>query len=124
VSSPATGGAFGGGGGYDGGGYGDVGKGGNGSVSGSAASATVKQGSGGQLAFSPTTLTVKKGDVIEVDDVASIPHTFTVEGQDVDVVNSGGQSQTVTIDLKPGTYSFICRFHVGSGMRGTLTVTG
>jgi plastocyanin len=110
-----------------GGGYGGVygGGGGGGSPSaGSSASATVTQGAGGQLAFSPATLTVKKGDTIEIDDVASIPHTFTIDGQSVDVVNQGGQKQTVAIALAPGTYTFICRFHVGSGMRGTLTVTG
>ena len=40
------------------------------------------------------------------------------------MVNSPGQSQNVTINLAPGTYQFICRFHVGLGMKGTLTVTG
>jgi plastocyanin len=40
------------------------------------------------------------------------------------VVNQGGQKQTVTIDLAPGTYAFLCRFHASSGMKGTLTVTG
>lgn len=88
------------------------------------ASATVTQGQGGQLAFSPATLTVKQGDTIAIDDVSSISHTFTIDGQGIDVVNSAGQSQTVTLSLAQGTYTFICRFHVGSGMQGTLTVTG
>jgi len=39
-------------------------------------------------------------------------------------VNQGGKSATVKIDLPAGTYPFICTFHVGSGMKGTLTVTG
>lgn len=89
-----------------------------------AASATIQQGAGGQLAFSPATLTIKQGDVIETDDVSAISHTFTIDGQGIDVVNEGGQSQTIAISLAPGTYSFICRFHVSSGMQGTLTVTG
>jgi plastocyanin len=89
-----------------------------------AASATIQQGAGGQLAFSPATLTIKQGDVIEIDDVSAISHTFTIDGQGIDVVNEGGQSQTIAISLAPGTYSFICRFHVSSGMQGTLTVTG
>ena len=41
----------------------------------------------------------------------------------IDVTNPGGSSQVVTIDLPAGTYPFICRFHVSSGMKGTLVVT-
>jgi plastocyanin len=120
-TTPATG-----GGGYGdgyGGGYGGGEKGGSPSA-GASASATVTQGAGGQLVFSPANLTVKQGDAIEIDDVASIPHTFTIDGQSVDVVNQGGQKQTVAVELAPGTYTFVCRFHVSSGMQGTLTVTG
>jgi plastocyanin len=51
------------------------------------------------------------------------PHTFTVTGQSIDITNDAGQSQTVTINLPAGTYPFICRFHQGLGMKGTLTVT-
>jgi plastocyanin len=109
------------------GGYGDNPYGGGGespSAGPASASATVTQGAGGQLVFSPTTLTVKQGDTIEIDDIASIPHTFTIDGQGIDVVNEGGQKQTVAISLAPGTYSFVCRFHASLGMKGTLTVTG
>jgi plastocyanin len=89
-----------------------------------SASATIQQGAGGQLVFSPATLTVKHGDTIEVKNVSSIPHTFTVKGQEIDLTNEGGQTQTVTVSLAPGTYTFICRFHVNAGMQGSLTVTG
>ena len=51
------------------------------------------------------------------------PHTFTVEGTDIDVANDPQSSQEVTIDLDPGTYTFFCRFHRAQGMEGTLTVT-
>jgi plastocyanin len=110
-----------------GGGYGD-GYGGGGGVpsspAGSAAAATIQQGAGGQLVFTPATLTVKQGDAIDIQDVSSLSHTFTIDGQGIDLVNAAGQSQTVTISLAPGTYTFICRFHVGMGMQGTLTVSG
>ena len=86
------------------------------------AGATVQQGAGG-LVFSPTTLTAKMGESITVANVGSASHTFTITGKGIDVVNSPGQSQSVTIDLAPGTYEFICRFHVSLGMKGTLTVT-
>jgi plastocyanin len=46
-----------------------------------------------------------------------------VSGSDIDVTNDAGQSQEVTIDLDPGTYDFVCRFHESQGMTATLTVT-
>lgn len=88
----------------------------------SAAGAAVQQGAGG-FVFSPTNLTVKKGESITVTNVGSASHTFTITDKGIDVVNSPGQSQNVSITLAPGTYEFICRFHVSLGMKGTLTVT-
>jgi plastocyanin len=67
---------------------------------------------------------VAKGTTITVKNVGSVSHTFTIQGHGVNVVNQPGKSATVTIDLAPGTYPFICMFHVSSGMKGTLTVTG
>lgn len=124
ATTPAAQAGGGGGGLYGGGAYGGGGATSPPASPVGAVSATVQQGAGGQLVFSPASLTVKKGDIIEVSDVASIPHTFTITGQDVDVVNSGGQSQDVAIDLAPGTYTFFCSFHVSQGMQGTLIVTG
>jgi plastocyanin len=73
--------------------------------------------------FSPANLSVNQVDTIAVKDATTgTPHTFTIEGKGVDVVNDAGQTQTVTIDLPPGTYPFICRFHSSLGMKGTLTV--
>jgi plastocyanin len=88
----------------------------------SAAGAMVQQGAGG-FVFSPMTLTVKKGESITVTNMGSASHTFTITDKGIDVVNSPGQSQSVTVNLAPGTYQFICRFHVSLGMKGTLTVT-
>jgi plastocyanin len=86
--------------------------------------ATLEQGAGGALVFAPTQLTVKQGTTITVTNVGSVPHTFTVTGQSIDIENQPGQSQQVAIDLAPGTYPFICRFHVSEGMKGTLIVQG
>src|SRR5437588_11804239 len=83
---------------------------------------TVQQGAGG-FVFNPSTITVKEGKIITVTNVGSTDHTFTVVGKNIDIVNAPGASKKVTIDLKPGTYSFICRFHVNFGMKGTLVVT-
>jgi plastocyanin len=84
---------------------------------------TLQQGAGG-FVFSPSTFEVKQGEAITVSNVGTVPHTFTVQGQNINVVNSPGQSTDVTIDLAPGVYPFICSFHVQLGMMGTLTVTG
>ena len=91
-------------------------------TSSAAAAITLQQGAGG-LVFTPAALTVKQGQTIAVSNVGSASHTFTITGQGVDVVNTAGQSQDITIALSPGTYPFICRFHVSLGMKGTLTVT-
>jgi plastocyanin len=83
---------------------------------------TVQQGAGG-LRFDPAKITVKQGVTLTVTNVGTTDHTFTVVGTNIDIVNAKGASQTVAIDLKPGTYPFICRFHVNLGMKGTLVVT-
>lgn len=85
---------------------------------------TVQQGAGGQLVFAPSSISVARGTKLTISNVGSFPHTFTINGHGIDVTNQPGASQQVTIDLAPGTYTFICRFHVTSGMKGTLTVTG
>jgi plastocyanin len=86
---------------------------------------TVNQGPNGQLVFSPTSLSVHQGETITIANVSpSAAHTFTIKGQKINVVNQPGQSATQTIGLAPGTYTFICTFHVKSGMMGTLTVSG
>ena len=94
------------------------------SASSAGGGTTLEQGAGGALVFAPTELTVAKGTTITVSNVGSATHTFTVTGQSIDVENQPGQSQQVTIDLPPGTYPFICRFHVSQGMKGTLVVQG
>jgi plastocyanin len=73
--------------------------------------------------FTPAKITVKQGDTITVSDTnPSTPHTFTVTGTDIDVANDAMSAQDVTIDLAPGTYPFVCRYHEGQGMTGTLVV--
>jgi plastocyanin len=85
---------------------------------------TLQQGVNDQLVFTPADISVKSGATLTVTNASSsTAHTFTVTGQTIDITNEGGQSQQVKIDLKPGTYPFICTFHVSEGMKGTLTVT-
>ena len=74
--------------------------------------------------FMPKTVKVKSGDTLEVrNGNARTPHTFTVVGEDVDLELAPLTSETATIDLTPGTYQLICRFHEQLGMKGTLKIT-
>jgi plastocyanin len=124
--SPSSGGGYGGhgssgSGGYGsgGGGYGSGGGGGQGG--GGAAAATVTQA---DYQFTPSKFTVASDDTVKVtNSTPSTQHTFTIDGQDVDVNVDPATSQNVTLDLQPGTYTFYCRYHRSLGMTGTLTVT-
>lgn len=74
------------------------------------------------IAFSPTSLSVATGSTIDLDNKDSVEHTFTVDGQDVDVDIQPSSTATATIDLAAGSYDFHCKIH--PSMTGTLTVTG
>jgi uncharacterized cupredoxin-like copper-binding protein len=88
----------------------------------------------GALKFNATSLTAKAGKVT-VKDVnpssSGIAHGIAVEGNGVDQEGTGGTSgvsagktATVSVTLKPGTYTFSCPVdgHKAAGMKGTLTV--
>jgi len=88
---------------------------------GTAAGATVSLNN---YLFQPADLEVASGTDLEVENANSrTPHTFTVVGEDVDVELAPLTTETTTIDLPPGTYDVICRFHEELGMTGTMTVT-
>jgi plastocyanin len=107
TSTPS--GAMGGGGGEDDGGGGDSG----------SAGATVQVNN---FLFSPSDIEVAAGlEIVIKNGNASTAHTFTVEGTDIDLELSPMDSEDVTIDLDPGSYEVICRFH--GQMKATLTVT-
>lgn len=118
-------GSSGGGGGYGRGDYGYGSTGATGSTGamggGAAADLTV---TAINYRFDPVDITVSSGDVIEVRDTnPQTPHTFTVTGTEIDLAVDPQSSGTVTIDLDPGTYDVVCRFHGSTqGMTATLTV--
>jgi plastocyanin len=116
-SSGSSGGGY-GRGGY---GYGSTGPTGSTGMGGATADLTV---TAVNYRFDPANITVSSGDVIEVRDTnPQTPHTFTVRGTDVDLAVDPQGSGKVTIDLDPGIYEVICRFHAASqGMTATLTV--
>jgi plastocyanin len=74
--------------------------------------------------FDPGTVKVDEGDVVAVrNGNARTPHTFTVVGEDVDLELAPLTTETATIDLAPGTYELICRFHESLGMTAMLKVS-
>jgi len=74
------------------------------------------------FSFDPSEVSVESGeDLYLKNGNANTPHTFTVDGTDVDVELAPLASDEVKVDLDPGTYDFHCRFH--ADMTGTLTVT-
>ena len=82
----------------------------------------------GQLAYLTKTATAPAGKLaVESENEASIPHDIALEGGGVNAkgktVQGGGVSE-VSVNVKPGKYTFFCTVsgHREGGMEGTLTV--
>jgi plastocyanin len=83
----------------------------------------------GQLAYDTKQLSAKAGKVtIEMTNMSPVEHDVAV-AQGTSVVGQTpvftGGSKSVTLTLKPGTYTFYCTVpgHRQAGMEGTLTVS-
>jgi len=96
---------------------------------GSASTLAFEADPNGELAYTTTSATAKSGKVtIDFDNPQSLTHDVAIED------SSGGEvgateliadaSDSTTVDLKPGTYTFYCSVpgHREAGMEGTLTV--
>ena len=81
------------------------------------------------FAFTKTTATANAGTVeLKSMNPQSVSHDISIKGNGVDQhgnLVSGGGVSSVTVDLKPGTYTFFCSVpgHEQAGMKGTLTVS-
>lgn len=100
-----------------------------------------------EYAFAPTTIAAKAGKVsFSLDNKGKIPHELIVlktgaapgslkvnastsrvsESTSVGEVSEtpAGETKSTTLDLKPGTYLYVCNIptHYMQGMRGVLTV--
>lgn len=78
-----------------------------------------------EMKFLPKTATVNAGRrVITVINSGKLRHTFSLNSLGEEVTVAAGKTETLTLDLKPGTYRYVCRVldHEGLGMRGTLKV--
>jgi uncharacterized cupredoxin-like copper-binding protein len=84
---------------------------------------------GGNLAYTTTSASAKAGKVtIEFTNPQELTHDVQIEdssGEDVGGTELiAGGTDSATVNLKPGTYTFFCSVpgHREAGMEGTLTV--
>lgn len=83
---------------------------------------------GTEFAFSPSTITVKKGESVKVTfkNNGQYPHNFTISELNVksDTVGPGQQTTVTFTPDKAGRFTFICSVpgHADRGMKGTLVV--
>lgn len=96
---------------------------------GGSATVKVEANPEGNLEFVQKSLTAKAGkDTLEFTNESPVPHDVKIENSSgeevggVEVVAEGTESTSV--ELKPGTYTFFCSIpgHRQAGMEGTLTV--
>jgi plastocyanin len=76
-------------------------------------------------AFAPTDLVAAQGEVtVEMTNRDLFWHTFTIDELGVDLLVPVGGERTVTFQVEPGIYEFICRIpgHPEAGMTGILVV--
>jgi len=75
--------------------------------------------------FQPAKVTGKAGDKItlELTNVGSVEHNFTLTDQNVNKDVEPGEEAEVTVTVpKSGTLTFYCEYHRQRGMTGQLTV--
>jgi plastocyanin len=96
---------------------------------GSGAKLAIAADPGGALKFTESKLTAKAGSVeIDFSNQSQLPHAVTIEGNGLEEQTTetvtGADAPPLTVDLKPGTYTFYCPVdgHRSAGMEGTLTV--
>jgi plastocyanin len=83
----------------------------------------------GQLKFDLSSLTAKAGQVsIKFTNASPVAHNLTIESSSGQTLGAtptfSGGSKSLSVNLKPGTYTFFCSVpgHQAAGMSGTLTV--
>ncbi len=98
---------------------------------GASGSLAIAANSSGLLKYTKSTLSAKAGKVtIAFSNSSPLAHNFTLQqGTNGKILGATptfqGGTKTLTVDLKPGTYTFFCTVpgHRMAGMVGTLTVS-
>ena len=88
--------------------------------------AEIQMGSGGNLVFEPSEISIVAGETVTIVNGDLPPHNFVVadhpELSHSDLAFVCGESFTVTFD-EPGDYEFQCEPHAGAGMKGVIHVS-
>jgi plastocyanin len=77
--------------------------------------------------FKPTVLNGTPGQkaTIDIHNEGNASHTFTIDGQNVDVEVGPTEERDVEVTFpESGTLRFYCRFHEAQGMAGELEASG
>jgi len=79
-----------------------------------------------KLRFSPSVIRARTGPlVITLADTGITPHQMILPGGAPVAPSEGGTTQDIRLSFgKPGSYTFNCMYHVGSGMAGTIEISG
>lgn len=83
---------------------------------------------GSEFAFTPSTITVKKGQSVKITfkNTGAYPHNFTLADLNVQTKTiQPGEQDTITFTpVKTGSFAYICTVpgHADKGMKGTLIV--
>lgn len=73
------------------------------------------------FAFNPSTVTITVGTKVTWTNTGNLIHTVTASGQFDSRDLSTNQSFSQVFDT-PGTYEYVCIYHVGLGMTGKVIV--
>ena len=98
----------------------------SGDNSASSTKTTLKVNGSDDFKYHPSALTAKAGKIeITLTNTGVVDHSIVIEGKDLNVVATGGQTERGSVTLSAGTYTFFCDIvgHKEAGMVGTLTVT-
>lgn len=77
------------------------------------------------MKFTPSRLRIAEGRrTITVRNRGDLPHTFSLNTLGKEVTVQPGRTKTLTLNLRPGKYRYVCRIldHEGLGMHGELVV--
>jgi plastocyanin len=79
-----------------------------------------------EMHFTPSTFRVAAGRrTIVIHNSGTLTHTFSHNALGREVTIRPGKTKTMSLDLQPGTYRYVCRIldHEGLGMHGVLRVS-
>lgn len=90
-----------------------------------AYAANITMGSGGNLVFEPSEITISAGETVTFTNGDLPPHNMIVDGHPElshgDLAFAAGDTFDVTFP-EAGDYSFQCDPHAGAGMKGIIHV--